>query len=69
MLIVPTKKAIPLFSTFPITARETISLESSFFSWHANYFNSNRKKILVIVNDLTLSPTSIYRIRHFPFKH
>lgn len=56
MIIVPTKKSLPLFSEFPIYSNISSSTERSFFSWHANYFTLDRKKILVLVNDLSFSP-------------
>lgn len=66
MIINPTKKTQPLFSAIPKVqdARQAkaFSLTNPFFSWHANYFNVNRKKILVLVNDLTLTPVVIYDV-------
>lgn len=56
MIIVPTKKSLPLFSEFPVSANTSSSTNRSFFSWHANYFTVDRKKILVLVNDLSFSP-------------
>lgn len=56
MIIVPTKKSLPLFSDFPISTNTSSSTERSIFSWHANYFTLERKKILVLVNDLSFSP-------------
>lgn len=56
MIIVPTKKSLPIFSEFPVSINTSSSTEQSFFSWHANYFNLNRKKILVLVNNLSFSP-------------
>lgn len=55
MKIVPTKKSLPLFSSFDL---ETACHEKTptFFSWHANYFTFNRKKILVLVNTVSYSP-------------
>ena len=57
MIINPTKKALPLFNQLPqakekVSARE-FSESNPFFSWHANYFNVNRKKIVLLTNDLT----------------
>lgn len=63
MIINPTKKAQALFSALPkVTDAQrgkSYSLTNPFFSWHANYYNSNRKKILVLVNDLTMIPVVI----------
>ncbi|MBO0424263.1 hypothetical protein BCR22_09945 [Enterococcus plantarum] len=56
MIIVPTKKSLPLFNEFPVSTNTLSSTERSFFSWHANYFTLDRKKILVLVNDLSFSP-------------
>lgn len=56
MNIIPTKKSLPLFSSFPNSQDQINDNERSFYSWHANYFTSNRKKILVLVNDLSFSP-------------
>ncbi|MHC5250061.1 DUF6933 domain-containing protein [Enterococcus sp. LJL90] len=56
MKIIPTKKAIPLFSYIRDSQKKINDDERSFYSWHANYFTVNRKKILVLDNDLTLSP-------------
>lgn len=56
MIIVPTKKSLPLFSEFPISSNISSSTERSFFSWHANYFTLDRKKVLILVNDLSFSP-------------
>ncbi|MFD1902761.1 DUF6933 domain-containing protein [Enterococcus termitis] len=56
MIIVPTKKSLPLFSEFPISTITSSSTERFFFSWHANYFTLDRKKVLVLVNDLSFSP-------------
>ncbi|MBO0473017.1 hypothetical protein IGL98_000368 [Enterococcus sp. DIV0840] len=56
MIIVPTKKSLPLFSEFPVSTTTSSSTERSFFSWHANYFTLDRKKVLVLVNDLSFSP-------------
>jgi len=56
MNIIPTKKALPLFSYLADTSSGNLEETSDFYSWHANYFTFNRKKILVIVNDLSFSP-------------
>lgn len=63
MMINPTKKTLPLFSTLTQVSDanqgKAFSLTNPFFSWHANYYNVNRKKILVLVNDLTMVPVVI----------
>lgn len=56
MNIIPTKKAFPLFSAFPESQNKVPDADRSFYSWHANYFTLNRKKILVLVNDQSFSP-------------
>lgn len=60
MIINPTKKALPLFSYLSEVSDKKIardfSSNNSLFSWHANYFNVRRKKILLLVNDLTYFP-------------
>lgn len=56
MIIVPTKKSLPLFSEFHVSNKPIKEDEHSFYSWHANYFNIDRKKILVLVNDFSSSP-------------
>lgn len=60
MIINPTKKTQPLFSALPKTENEALakvfSQRNPFFSWEANYYNDNRKKVLVLVNGLTLAP-------------
>ena len=57
MIINPTKKASVLFNQLPqvedaVSARE-FAKANPFFSWHANYFNVNRKKMVLVTNDLT----------------
>lgn len=32
---------------------------NQFFSWHANYITVDRKKVIILVNDLTLLPLLI----------
>lgn len=63
MIINPTKKSLPLFSALPKVAdsqaSKAFSTANPFFSWHANYYNVNRKKVLVLVNDLTMMPIVI----------
>lgn len=43
MNLIPTKKALPLFSVFPKSQNESPNLERSFYSRHANYFIFNQK--------------------------
>lgn len=62
MIIVPTKKSFPLFTKFPISTSTSSSTDRSFFSWHANYFTMDHKKILVLVNDLSNSPVVLANI-------
>ncbi|MCH4984497.1 hypothetical protein AB4G91_08245 [Macrococcoides goetzii] len=58
MIINPTAKSMPLFSAIPkvkdIEASKAYCNENPIYSWHANYYTVNRKKILILVNDLTL---------------
>ena len=60
MIIHPTKKSFPLFSNLTksndLSTSKAFSKANPFFSWHANYYNQNRKKVLVLVNDLTFMP-------------
>ncbi|ATO44964.1 DUF6933 domain-containing protein [Loigolactobacillus coryniformis subsp. coryniformis] len=60
MLINPTKKSMPLFSALPQVADKAIAKQQAqadqFFSWHANYFTADRKKYVLLVNDLTYTP-------------
>ncbi|MGX6979187.1 DUF6933 domain-containing protein [Vagococcus elongatus] len=60
MIINPTKKTQPLFSALSKVENASLaklfSQRNPFFSWEANYYNENRKKILVLVNGLTLAP-------------
>ena len=57
MIIGATKKAQPLFSALPtIKDKEEgkrFAQVNPLFSWHANYFTVNRKKILILINDQT----------------
>lgn len=60
MIIGVTKKAQPLFSALP-SVEDTeygkqFAATNPLFCWHANYFNYHRKKILVLLNDLTYTP-------------
>lgn len=58
MIINPTAKSMPLFSAIPkvkdIEEAKVYCNENPIYSWHANYYTVNRKKILILVNDLTL---------------
>lgn len=60
MIINPSKKASPLFHHLPEVADKkmarSFSDKNPLFSWHANYFNVKRKKVLLLVNDLTYFP-------------
>ena len=57
MIIGATKKAQPLFSALPIMEDKEYGRQfaqaNPLFSWHANYINVNRKKVLILLNDLT----------------
>ncbi|WP_368251712.1 hypothetical protein [Enterococcus sp. 2201sp1_2201st1_B8_2201SCRN_220225] len=57
MIINPTKKSLPLFSEINKVAdkeaAKAFSLANPLFSWHGTYFNINRKKILLLMNDAT----------------
>ncbi|MFW8053767.1 DUF6933 domain-containing protein [Vagococcus fluvialis] len=58
MIIHATKKSLPLFSyltpTENINEAKNRSNQNPLNSWHANYFNINRKKMLLLVNDASL---------------
>ena len=60
MIIGVTKKAQSLFSALPtIKDKEDgkrFAQANPLFSWHANYINVNRKKVLILLNDLTYTP-------------
>lgn len=60
MIINPSKKALPLFNHLHEVADKkwarSFSDKNPLFSWHANYFNVKRKKVLLLVNDLTYFP-------------
>lgn len=60
MIIEATKKAQPLFSAFSSMKDKEYGKQfakaNPLFSWHANYFNYNRKKVLILLNDLTYTP-------------
>lgn len=58
MIIHATKKALPLFSYLTpskdVDEAKIRSNQNPLNSWHANYFNVNRKKMLLLVNDASL---------------
>ncbi|MEG2253722.1 MAG: hypothetical protein RSC33_00175 [Vagococcus sp.] len=58
MIIHATKKALPLFSYLEqsedINEAKLRSNQNPLDSWHANYFNVNRKKMLLLMNDASL---------------
>ena len=60
MIIGATKKAQPLFSNLPsINDKEygqQFAQVNPLFSWHANYINVNRKKVIILLNDQTYTP-------------
>lgn len=60
MIIGATKKALPLFSAFSNMKDKEYGKQfakaNPLFSWHANYVNYNRKKVLILLNDLTYTP-------------
>lgn len=66
MIINPTKKTLPLFNKLPNVddkmAGRRFSEANPFFSWHANYVNVMHKKVLFLVNDLTLMPVILVDI-------
>lgn len=63
MIINPTQKTQILFNKVPAVADKKIAKGFSevnpFFSWHANFYTKNRKKFLILVNDLTYMPIVI----------
>ncbi|MBT2732896.1 site-specific integrase [Carnobacterium sp. ISL-102] len=60
MIIGATKKAQPLFSALPSIEDKEYGKQfaqiNPLFSWHANYINVNRKKVIILLNDLTYTP-------------
>ncbi|MFL2105661.1 DUF6933 domain-containing protein [Desemzia sp. FAM 23991] len=66
MIIGVTKKTQPLFSALPtIEDKENgkrFAQVNPLFSWHANYINVNRKKILILLNDQTYTPIILHDI-------
>ncbi|TDM06997.1 DUF6933 domain-containing protein [Macrococcus lamae] len=67
MIINPTKKTLPLFNQLtPSTSRleaESAAAANPLYSWHATYINVDRKKVLVLVNDLTYTPVIITDVK------
>ncbi|MFL2100113.1 DUF6933 domain-containing protein [Desemzia sp. FAM 23989] len=65
MIIGVTKKTQPLFSALPtIEDKENgkrFAQVNPLFSWHANYINVNRKKILILLNDQTYTPLVLHK--------
>lgn len=62
MFIIPTKKSLALFSYIPNAQKQISNKECSFYSWHANYFVVDRRKILILVNDKSFSPIVLANI-------
>lgn len=66
MIINPTKKALPIFNKLVKVAdkdqAKRFATANPFFSWHANYYSVNRKKIVILVNDLTYATVVLYDI-------
>ncbi|GAB5054421.1 hypothetical protein PESHB5_09200 [Pediococcus parvulus] len=66
MIINPTKKALPIFNKLVKTkdagVAKRFAMANPFFSWHANYYLLNRKKVLLLVNDLTYASVVLYDI-------
>lgn len=60
MIIGATKKAQALFSALPSVKDKEYGKQfaqiNPLFSWHANYINVNRKKVIILLNDQTLTP-------------
>lgn len=60
MIIGATKKAQPLFSNLPSLNDKEYGQQfvqvNPLFSWHANYINVNRKKVIILLNDQTYTP-------------
>lgn len=73
MIINPTKKALPIFSKLPKMVDKDAgtqkSLDAPFFSWTANYFTVERKKIVILINELTLSPVALVDMNAENKKH
>lgn len=66
MIINATKKALPIFNklvTVDSTADATnFATANPLFSWHANYYSSDHKKIVVLINDLTFATVILYDV-------
>lgn len=73
MIIGVTKKAQPLFSALPTTKDKEdgkrFAQANPLFSWHANYINVNRKKMLILLNDLTYTPIILQDVNAQKKKH
>lgn len=67
MIINPTKKALVVFNKVKpaddFSEAKAFSTENSFFSWHANYYSIDHKKIVILINDLTNAVVVLYDIR------
>ncbi|MGO3170464.1 MAG: DUF6933 domain-containing protein [Bavariicoccus seileri] len=66
MLIAPTKKALPLFDALSIIPDiqevKVIGKTNPYYSWHASYMTLDYKKVVVLINDLTLVPVILFNI-------
>ena len=66
MIINPTKKALPIFNKIDKVKdskmAKSFAISNPFFSWHANYYSVNHKKVVVLVNDLTFAAVVLYDI-------
>ncbi|MBP1044303.1 hypothetical protein I6N95_25165 [Vagococcus sp. BWB3-3] len=66
MIINPTKKSQPLFNKLvkvkDANVAKAFAPKNPLFSWHANYYTINHKKIIILVNDLTYSPVILANI-------
>lgn len=60
MIIGATKKAQSLFLNLPSIKDKEYGKQfaqvNPLFSWHANYINVNRKKVIILLNDQTYTP-------------
>ncbi|GEP19480.1 DUF6933 domain-containing protein [Pediococcus argentinicus] len=66
MIINPTKKAQPIFNKIKQSTdkddAKSFATANPFFSWHANYINVNRKKLVILINDLTFAVVALYDV-------
>ncbi|ANK61860.1 DUF6933 domain-containing protein [Loigolactobacillus backii] len=66
MIINPTKKALPIFNKLvkveDAAMAKCFATVNPLFSWHANYYLVNRKKVVLLVNDLTYAAVALYDI-------